>query len=165
MVRRVEFVYEFVSATKVVLPVDIQLVARGGPPDLSVRVSDPPAGLPAPKDPWDWRGSYLFMVEKVSPNGPRPVFFSGISALAQVVRMGQPIPKGEALWNLGRNSPAHPIEKLVGLGGRPSLERRIEVLYEMRYMTDEQGGWSISDGRVNDLLGYPLAIVSAGSKA
>jgi hypothetical protein len=155
-----EFVYEFISATKVILPVDIRLVAKGGPPALSVWVSDPPTGVPAPRDPWDWRGSYLFMVERIRPIGPRPVFFSGVSALAQVVRMARPVPNGEALWNLGRNSPEHPIEKLVAFGGQPSLERRIEVLYEMRYMTDEQGGWSISDGRVNDLLGYPLAILS-----
>jgi hypothetical protein len=155
-----EFVYEFISATKVILPVDIRLVARGCPSELTVWVADPPPRPTEPKDPWDWWGSYLFLVEEIDPVGPRATHFtSGISALAEVVRFAQPMITDDSLWDLGRDSPAHPIEKLIGFGGRPSLPRRIEVLYQMRYMTNEQGGWSVSEGRVNDLLGYPLAIL------
>jgi hypothetical protein len=157
-----EFVYEAITATKVLLPVADDLVAEGYPPELSVWIADPPARINEPSDPWDCFGSYLFLVEEIDPGSPpMKVFFSGVSALARVVTAAQPGLPDEARWDLGRNDPSHPREKLVRHGAKFSLERNVEVLYQARYMTDEQGGWEVADGRVNDLLGYPLAILTA----
>jgi hypothetical protein len=156
-----EYVYEIVSVTKINLPVERRLVLEGWPPGLTVWVADPPPRLSEPKDRWDWWGSYLFLVEEILPTGPRARYFtSGVSALAQIVRLAQPDVTADALCDLGRGSSLHPIEKLTSYGGQVSQSRQVEVLYQMRYMTNEQGGWSVSDGRTHDLLGYPLAILS-----
>jgi hypothetical protein len=105
------------------------------------------------------------LVEELKPVGPRAEYFmSGVSPLAHIVRAAQPQVTRAALGDIGDN-PGHPIEKLVAYGGEPSLSRQIEVLYQMRYMTNEQGGWYVSDGRVNDLLAYPLAILSSATAA
>jgi hypothetical protein len=158
-----EYVYEFVRATKLHLPVDPALVGDGLPPELTVWVADPPKRTDEPRDRWDFFGTYLFLVEEGDPDPTkrREAFFSGVSALAKLVRMARGDIDRDAMWRLGREEGAHPIEKLTALGARASLERDIEVLYQVRYMTDEQGGWSVSDGRVNDLLAYPLAIMSS----
>jgi hypothetical protein len=158
-----EYVHELALATRVRLPVAANLITEGCPPELTVWVADPPPRMGEPKDPWDFNGSYLFLVEEINPTPEKPArcFFSGISALARVIRTAQPDVTGEALEGLGRASSAHPIDKLIKYGARVSLDRQIEVLYQIRYMTDEQGGWSVSEGRVNDLLGYPLAILPA----
>jgi hypothetical protein len=157
-----EFVYELASATKVHLPVANRLISEGCPPELTVWIADPPTRVSDPKDPWDFFGSYLFLVEDINPiEAPPRSFLSGVSSLARVIRTAQPSVTGRALEDLGRANSAHPIEKLARYGARVSLSRQIEVLYQIRYMTDEQGGWAVSEGRVNDLLGYPLAILPA----
>jgi hypothetical protein len=160
-----EYVHELALATRMHLPVADALIADGCPSELTVWVADPPPRMSEPQDPWDFYGSYLFLVEEINPVPEVPArwFFSGVSALAKVVRTAQPDTSGKALHDLGRDSSAHPTEKLIEHGARVSLERQIEVLYQIRYMTDEQGGWSVSDGRVNDLLGYPLAILPAAA--
>jgi hypothetical protein len=85
----------------------------------------------------------------------------GCSALHRVMehaRTQEELSAEEAYRN-GRGDPAHLLEKLAALGAHSSLPREIEVLYQMRGVSDEQGGWTVQDGRVNDLLGYPLAIL------
>jgi hypothetical protein len=155
-----DYVCEWVTATRVLLPVTPR--RRGDPHELSVWVADPPARPTDPKDEWDFFGSYLFLVEEGDPGRHLRgrYYLSGVSALARCVRMAQPVTDVDALRRLGRDSTEHPIEKLERLGGVVSLEREIEALYHIRYMTDEQGGWFVSEGRVHDLLAYPVAILA-----
>jgi hypothetical protein len=160
-----EYVFEFTRATKLILPVEESMVKEGGlPPALNIWVSDPPPRLVPPEHSWDFFGAYLFLIEDVNPRPPinARTHLSGISALAWLAKGAQPSRvDADAFQRLGRGDGSHPIQKLEELGARASLERPIETLYQMRYMTDEQGGWSVSDGRVGDLLAYPLAILSS----
>jgi hypothetical protein len=157
-----EYVQERVLATKLMLPVDDELVPQGIPKLLTVWVADPPDRRSEPQDEWDLFGSYLFLLEEGDPkprSERRGFLLSGTSALAYLVKHTRSTPLSNAsAKELGRWSTAHPIKKLEQLGARASLPREIETLYQIRAMSDEQSGWSVSDGRVNDLLGYPLAI-------
>jgi hypothetical protein len=157
-----EYVQERVLATKLVLPVDDELVLQGIPKLLTVWVADPPGRRLEPRDEWDLFGSYLFLLEEGDPK-PRPglrgFLRSGTSALAYLVEHTRSTPLSNALASeFGRGSTAHPITKLEQLGAQASLPREIETLYQIRAMSDEQSGWSVSEGRTNDLLAYPLAI-------
>jgi hypothetical protein len=156
-----EYVQERVVATKLVLTVDDELVQQGVPKVLTVWVADPPDRRSEPQDEWDLFGSYLFLVEEGDPDpgSGRGYLFSGTSALAFVVEHARSTTLSNALAKeLGRGSNAHPVKKLEQLGARRSLPQKIETLYQIRAMSDEQGGWAVSEGRANDLLGYPLAI-------
>jgi hypothetical protein len=61
--------------------------------------------------------------------------------------------------SIGRDDPRHPVEKLSEIGGVKGEPRKIECLYTIRYMTDEQS--FTHKGvvhRVHDILGYPLFV-------
>jgi len=63
------------------------------------------------------------------------------------------------LDELGRDSDLHPVEKLKRVGGTVGHARRIEAVYKIGYMTNEQA--ARRDGvaiRVNDIMAYPLYI-------
>jgi hypothetical protein len=98
-----------------------------------------------------------------------PTFISGMSALRMVVDfiVGQePFghrPTTEHIRSggddFGRFNPKHPIEKLAAVGGTPGRPRRIDTVYKIEYMTDEQSApLSGKVVRVNDILAYPLYI-------
>jgi hypothetical protein len=123
--------------------------ARGVPPSLKVWLSNPPPRETPPADDRDYGGSYLYLVEAAdqAPFGQvrtyegRKLFVTGCSALRRVMehaRTKEELSAEEAYRN-GRGDPAHPLEKLAALGAHSSLPREIEVLYQMRWMSDEQG--------------------------
>ena len=59
----------------------------------------------------------------------------------------------------GRDTYAHPVDKLRNLGVRAEKARRITALYKRRYMSDEQCfAHKGRKYRTCDLLGYPLYI-------
>ena len=154
-----EYVYEFTRATRLGLPVSRR--GRGSPKELAIWIADPPPRRSEPEHEWDFFGSYLFLVESDHrPSSAYSRFYlSGVSALAKCVRLAQPGVDRGVVEDLGRSSSEHPIQKLERLGAVASVEREIETLYSIRYVTDEQCGWSVSEGRANDILAYPLAIL------
>lgn len=160
------YVYERCIATRVYLPVSPELREKhGAPPELTVWVSNPHESVDIPTDTWDWIGTYLYLVEE---GDAAPVedneetykgLLSGVSALHGLVsHASEDLGPHDLGHPLGRGTSEHPIDKLRSYGARVSLEREIETLYQVRYMSDEQGGF---DGgkRFNDLLGYPIAIL------
>jgi hypothetical protein len=156
------YVFEATCATRVFLPVDEDLVDGGEQEELTVWISDPPARPCDPANEFDYFGAYLFLLEDGDPRQDVPrhrLFGSGASALVHLVSSAQQI-DDEHRAQLGRDSVAHPIKKLEALGAYVSLERDIQTLYQVRYMSNEQGGFTVSEGRVNDILAYPLAIYS-----
>jgi hypothetical protein len=123
--------------------------ARGVPPSLKVWLSNPPPRETPPADDRDYGGSYLYLVEAAdqAPFGQvrtyegRKLFVTGCSALRRVMehaRTKEELSAEEAYRN-GRGDPAHPLEKLAALGAHSSLPREIEVLYQMRWMSDDRG--------------------------
>jgi hypothetical protein len=156
------YVFEATNATRIYLPVDDDLVDEGYPEEFTVWISNPPARPCEPADEWDFFGAYLFLLEDGDPKQNVPthkLFGSGASALAHLVNEAKKT-DCELRAKLGREGVAHPIKKLEALGAYVSLEREIQTLYQIRYMSDEQGGFKVSEGRVNDILAYPLAIYS-----
>jgi hypothetical protein len=163
----VRYVYEFTTATRIHLPVSKGQVARGLPPELTVWVSDPLLDGDESHD--EWSGTYLYLVEEGDPapftSGDRSyqaakLLMTGCSALHQLMEVARTSDEltPEIAAEHGRASSRHPLEKLSRWGAHSALPRDIEVLYLMRYMSNELGGW---DGgkRRNDLLAYPLAIL------
>jgi hypothetical protein len=160
------------TATRVQIPVAAELQDDGAPPTLTVWVADPNE-LSASEDVTSPDGTFLYLVEELVPGEPPapPWFYSGASSLALVARLAQPsvvrasesqpgrfYDPGE---RLGRGSDFHPLQKLDQLGAKVSLPRSVDVLYQIRYMTNEQmfiPPGTPSARRVNDLLAYPLAI-------
>jgi hypothetical protein len=62
----------------------------------------------------------------------------------------------------GRDDPAHPIDKLRRVGGIPLRRRRVEVVYRIAVMTDEQATTINGEEiRLNDILAYPLYIADS----
>jgi hypothetical protein len=154
------YVFEEIDAVRVVLPVGQGRINLGYPEELTVWISEPPPRVGDPIDELDLFGAFLYLVEEDEPERevqrPRK-FASAASALATLVGSIRQVDL-ELDHELGCASAKHPIEKLEALGGRSSLKRNIQTLYQVRYMSNKQRGWRISEGRVHDLLAYTLAI-------
>ncbi|GAA2608987.1 hypothetical protein SMC26_31580 [Actinomadura fulvescens] len=116
---------------------------------------------------WDWVGTYLFLIEEHISNPENLFCISGISALRcmlETAGYNTRLPSGRYGEDVfGRDNPAHPIDKLVSVGGRPGRSRMIEAVYRIAVMTNEQA--TTIDGRevrLNDILAYPLYIADSG---
>lgn len=165
------YVYEETIATPVTLPLrEILPAEQGVPQALTVWVLDPVDPRDEPAGPWDWLGSYVFIVQELGEwSWPARTHISGISALRLVVEgIGQQMPlTREAIYRLaggedvyGRWFDATPLQKLQQAGGRVLRPRKIETVYKIVYMTNEQQvpGGDETYGRINDILAYPLYI-------
>lgn len=118
---------------------------------------------------WDWVGAYLFLVEEHQSEPESTRCWSGISALRLLVEdiAGhnpgfRKSPDGIGRDRYGRDDPTHPIEKLRRAGGMPLRRRRVEIVYRVAAMTNEQA--TTIDGkevRLNDILAYPLYIADS----
>lgn len=164
------YVHETAIATPVFVPVRQTLKSSEFLPEfLKVWIIDPGEPTREPDDEYDWIGSFVFIVEDLSDfPWMMPWQLSGISALrmiAEVVAVAEPITFGE-LQTLrtkddlyGRWHDGHPIEKLEQVGGVSGRPRKIETIYKIGYMNNEQSG-SINGQprRMNDILAYPLFI-------
>jgi hypothetical protein len=153
------WVKESFIARKVVIPAPA-LLEKLGILALTVWVSDPKPA-PKPKDEWDWTGSFLFLPTVHYESGKTSTCLSGCSALQFIVNAAQDRPLFTPNWEepFGRNSHKHPIEKLAELGAFVSEQRRLQSLYYVRYITNEQAYLSKgSEVRVNDVVGYPIYI-------
>ena len=158
------FVLETFDAIKVVLPRKVVEPATDVATGLVVWIADPVDGAGESRDPYMPGGTFLYLTEARLDGGDgRQTTFSGCSALQAVANaaQGKPFlafnPAGEPL---GRQTYEHPVKKLVGVGGMATGEvRRLEALYSIRYMTNEQ--CYVHNGtelRGHDLLGYPIYI-------
>lgn len=139
-----------------------------GPAALNVWISDPPTRVEI-KDEWDFRDSFLLLVEELGEfTWPMPWFISGVSALrlvAEVLEDPRPLTMewlmaiAQSEDRFGRWRADHPVEKLRQIGGIVGRPRLIETVYKVVYMTDEQA-YETDGGqtRVSDLLAYPLYI-------
>lgn len=118
---------------------------------------------------WDFSGSFLFLVEELAMfEWGRPYAISGMSALRMIVDFvveGLGFSSTEVLARAasrdehGRWVEIHPTEKLRQVGGQVGMPRRIETVYKLGYMTDEQS--TVVDGtsyRCHDILAYPLFV-------
>lgn len=160
---RPRFVLETTDATKVLLP-----LASAGPVNglssVSLWISDPdPAGYV--HEPYDWRGTFLYLSEIHWDTAGCSYFLSGVSALQAVVNLTRGLDFFHLITDefepFGRGSDLHPIDKLKQIGGVVMDRRRIKSLYRIRYFTNEQTyRHEDQQRRVNDLLGYPLYISS-----
>ena len=153
------WVKETFIARKVIIPTPV-LLEKFGVLALTVWVSDPKRA-PKPKDEWDWTGSFLFLPTIHYEDGKTATCLSGCSALQFIVNAASDRPLFTRDWNepFGRNSNKHPIEKLSQLGAFVSEERKLESLYYVRYITNEQTySRDGSEVRVNDIVGYPIYI-------
>lgn len=171
------FVHEVgVEGTPVYLPVKEQSEVLPGMDGLTVWVFEPlgpeigfihsePDGSWA----WDWVGTYLFLVEAHSSEPESRHRWSGVSALRLLVdgiaghdpEFPRP-PGGLGLDLYGRDDPAHPIDKLRRVGGMPLRRRRVEIVYRIAAMTDEQATTiNGKEVRLNDILAYPLYIADS----
>lgn len=163
------YVFEQIVATPVVLPLKDKLPEGVTSPDaLNIWIGDPPELL-EPRGEWDFSSSFLFLVEELGEfQWPMPWFMSGISSLrlvAEVLTESREL-SIENMFDLrssadrfGRWQSDHPVERLRGIGGVVGSPRRIECVYKIAYMTDEQAyprGEEVL--RVSDLLAYPLYI-------
>lgn len=150
-------VYEKCHARLFLLPI-AGVLAEIGVKALRLWVSQP-----HPKDfnddPFEWRGSYLILTELHLDNQGFMSTISGCSALRFVANAAadELLFKRDGEEILGRWDQRHLTDKLIGLGAHPMELRQIEVMYRIRYMTNEQ--WYHDDRRrVHDILGYPLFI-------
>jgi hypothetical protein len=111
----------------------------------------------------DWTGSFLYLPTIHYDRGITANVVSGCSALQFIVNAAEnkPLYDRNELEPFGRGNGRHPIEKLSQLGAFVSDKRRLESLYYVRYITDEQvfspNGSRI---RVNDVVGYPIYIAA-----
>jgi hypothetical protein len=157
------FFRERTVAKKVILPSD-SLKDLKGVNQLAVWISDPDPRSIIPEDQanWEFRGSFLYLTELHLDNGGFHTVYSGCSALQAVANAAtglKLIDRTAAGEPLGRGNYKHPIEKLASYGAIVGDEREIDILYRIRYMTNEQ--CFSKDGneyRVNDILGYPIYI-------
>lgn len=157
------FVLETMDATKVMLPL------TGAPPikglsSVSVWVSDPDPAVFV-EEPYDWRGTFVFLSEVHWDAAACGHFLSGVSALQAIVNLTRGLDFFHVITEefepFGRGSDLHPIDKLKKIGGVVMDRRRIKSIYRIRYFTNEQTyRHEERKRRVNDLLGYPLYISS-----
>jgi len=157
-------------ATPVQLPVRDKLGdGISAPAALNIWVCDPLLPLPEKTHDWDFIGSFVFIVEELGEYAwPSSWFTSGISALRLLVDdlaagTDFTFERREKLSSTadtyGRWNSEHPIEKLVRAGGVVGAPRKINCVYKIAYMTNEQAySRSGENVRVNDILAYPLYI-------
>jgi hypothetical protein len=157
------FVLESMLATKVTLPLSATEAVKGLS-SASIWVSDPDPALYV-NDPFDWRGTFLYLSELHWDSGSSTPFLSGISALQVIVNLS----RGKDFFDyikdefepFGRGRDLHPVDKLKEIGGVVMDRRKIRSLYRIRYFTNEQTySYEGQRRRVNDLLGYPVYILS-----
>lgn len=164
------YVEERLRATPVTLSkINSKTGAESRKVDLTVWVCWPLQPLPKPTDPWDATGSFVFLVEELGffewPAGSQ---ISGISSL----RLAVEVVASDMTWEEIRALPpiadrfseqvtTDPISKLKSIGGIVGVPRPITTVYKIAYMNDEQG-WNFDGSflRVNDILAYPLYIIS-----
>ena len=164
------YVHETGIATPVLVPTDKALRNRNVPEALTVWIMDPIESAVEPEDEWDWLGSFVFIVQELGGfPWPSSWFISGLSALRMVVdviaktprldrgELRKVITSGDDVF--GRWHDGHPIEKLERIGAIRQRARKIDTIYKIAYMTNEQsvtvnGKWT----RINDILAYPLYI-------
>lgn len=159
------YVCEDMLAAKIHLPIEDADINPRLPKALTVWVGDPKPPSREPADAFDWLGTFVYLVEELTPDGDEPatVAPSGISALYKIAKMAAPsaVPEwGSGPETFGRGSLDHPIAKLASIGATASLPDNIWALYHLRYFQNEQS-YRDSTGdehRMNDLLAYPLAI-------
>jgi len=167
------YVQEALVATPVRLPV---------PPAASEKLRHlealtiwicPPIQPIAPPTPtvWDASGSVVFLVEElVDVKWPALYQLSGVSSLrvlVEVIMNDHDMSLGEIHRlpatedRFSERVELDPITKLAKLGGVAGVPRRILTTYRIAYMNDEQGYFQ-DDAflRVNDILAYPLFILS-----
>jgi hypothetical protein len=175
---RTTFTHEVnVEGTPVYLPVKAESELPPGIAGLTVWVFEPLGQklgfIDSESDgswAWDWIGTYLFLVEEHVADPERTYHCSGISALrllVDVVAGHDPTlransPGSRARDQYGRDDPSHPIDKLRRVGGLPLRPRRVEVVYRIAVMTDEQATTiNGKEIRLNDILAYPLYIADS----
>lgn len=155
------WVKETFNARKVILPTPA-LLDRLGVIALTMWISDPKRA-PRPRDEWDWTSSFLYLPTIHYEGGKFDTCVSGCSALQFVVNAARnkPLLLRDPYERLGRNNVAHPIAKLASLGAIVSDEQRMESLYYVRYITDEQTySRNGVETRVNDVVGYLIYVAS-----
>jgi hypothetical protein len=154
-----DFVYENTVAIPFYIPVGARL-RDAGYTSLKIWVSEPDSADFTDGE-WDFSGSYLFLTELHLDNKGHSSFVSGCSALKFIVNATSPPDFVDSREHevLGRFDERNLAAKLIGLGAKPGPPQRIETLYRIRYMTDEQYYKSGSvSRRVHDIVGYPLFI-------
>jgi hypothetical protein len=153
------FILEETSAVPVTIPKS-QLPPELDVAALKIWIADPnPDDLDGPE--WFFRGSFLYLTELIFDNAAYHSLYSGCSALQFIANAttGVPLLTPSQPEKLGRDNADHPIDKLRPIGAVKGDTRRIQVLYRIRYMTNEQV--YTREGkvhRVHDILGYPLFI-------
>jgi hypothetical protein len=153
------WVKETFHARKVIVPTPV-LLEKFGVIALTFWISDPKR-ISRPKKAFDWVGSFLYLPTLHFDKGRTSNVISGCSALQFVANVcgNKPIFEIDGDEPLGRGSRQHPIKKLERLGAFVSDERKLESLYYVRYITNEQvyspNGIPL---RVNDVVGYPIYI-------
>jgi len=155
------FVLKTMAATKVMLPLSAPDAIKGLS-NVAIWVSDPDPRVYS-QDPYDWRGTFVYLTELHWDNGSRSHFLSGVSALQVIVNLSS----GKDFFDIikdefepfGRGRDLHPVDKLKEVGGVVTDKRKVKSLYRIRYLTNEQCyNYEGQERRVNDLLGYPLYI-------
>ncbi|MEH2501698.1 hypothetical protein V1290_000509 [Bradyrhizobium sp. AZCC 1578] len=153
------WVKETFTARRVTIPAS-SILKTSGAEVLTVWVSDPKRA-PKPRHEWDFTGSFLFLPTMHYDEGKTSTVWSGCSALRFIANaaLGQPLTATDPNESLGRFSTKHPIEKLAELNATVHEARRLESLYYVRYITNEQT-YLVKDRevRVNDVVGYPIYI-------
>jgi hypothetical protein len=153
------FVSESMRATKVMIPVSGEIK---GVSSAAIWVSDPDPTLFV-HEPYEWRGTFLYLSEIHWDNGRDSQFYSGVSALQALINLSKRLDFLRMIENefepYGRGRDLHPIDKLKEIGGIATDVRSIKALYRIRYFTNEQlYSYNGEQRRVNDLLGYPIYI-------
>jgi hypothetical protein len=154
------WVKETFIARKVIIPTPV-LFKQFGIMAFTIWISDPKRA-PKPKHAYDWTGSFLYLPALHFDSGKTlGLVMSGCSALQFIINVANdnPLLTRDRDEPFGRGNRRHPIEKLTQFGAIVGDERRLESLYYVRYITDEQvytpNGAPV---RVNDVIGYPIYI-------
>jgi hypothetical protein len=172
------YVHEQMIAIPVIVPLRRHFDGLQVPEAVTVWVSEPVAPQTPAESQYDIVGSFVFLVQEMGElKWPMRWFMSGISALRMVANfmVGGVDYRSESelhrvmqatrdLYEMPNGwgdecDERHPIEKLKAVGGMPGRCRRIETVYKIAYMSDEQC-IPVGNGamRVNDILAYPLYI-------
>jgi hypothetical protein len=155
------FFLEETLATPITIPKS-QLPPELGLAAIKIWISDPnPTDFNGPE--WSFSGSFLYLTELIFDNIVYQSVYSGCSALRFIANAatGAPFLERSGSDDLGRDNADHPIDKLRPFGAVKGDPRRIEALYRIRYMTDEQVyTYQDQEHRVHDILGYPIFIAA-----
>ncbi|PWU16350.1 MAG: hypothetical protein C5B50_13815 [Verrucomicrobia bacterium] len=157
------FIIESTEATKVIIPITGMTPIKGLA-SACIWIADPDPTVYV-REPWDWRGTFLYLSELRWDNGPAGQFLSGVSALQAIVNLTHGLDFFHIITDeyepFGRGSDLHPVDKLKKIGGIVVDKRKVRSLYRIRYFANEQTyRHEGEERRVNDLLGYPLYIAS-----